>query len=99
MVGGEGWTWGSGVSESGWDLGKTNSKFGHDVYCTEVKKQQDFSKTQERCVNVYENKGPGFHGPAQSANVIENKGTCEFKAEMLLKRMVVGMWQLVCGMR
>jgi hypothetical protein len=47
---------------------------------------------QERGGNVYENKGPGFHSPAQSGNVIENKDTYEFKAGMLLRRKVVGMW-------
>ena len=47
---------------------------------------------QEQSGNVYENKGQGFHGPTKSGNVIENKDTYEFKAGMLLKSKVVGMW-------
>jgi hypothetical protein len=43
------------------------------------------SKMKERCGNVDENKGPAFSGPDQSGNVMENKGTCTLKAEMLLK--------------
>ena len=92
MVGGEGWTWGSGVSESGWGLEKADSPFGQDVGCSEARKQKDSSKMQEQSGNVYENKGPGFHGPTKSGNVIENKDTYEFKAGMLLKSKVVGMW-------
>jgi hypothetical protein len=40
---------------------------------------------QEQSGNVYENKGPNFHGPTKSGNVIENKDTYEFKAGMLMK--------------
>jgi hypothetical protein len=47
--------------------------------------------------NVYENKGAGFHGSAQSGNVVENKYTYGLKAGMLLKRKVVGRWKSVCG--
>jgi hypothetical protein len=47
---------------------------------------------QGRSGNVYENKGPGFHSPVQSGNVVENKCTYELKAGMLLKMKVVGMW-------
>ena len=46
---------------------------------------------QEQSGNVYENKGPGFHGPTKSGNVVENKDTYEFKAGMLLKTKVVCM--------
>jgi hypothetical protein len=44
----------------------------------------------ERSGNVYENKGSAFHGPQQRTNVIENTGSYEFKAGMLLKRNDVG---------
>jgi hypothetical protein len=46
----------------------------------------DCLKMQERSGNVYENKGPGLHSPAQTGNVIENKDTYELKVGMLLKR-------------
>ena len=88
----KGRTWVSGVSESGSGLEKANSQFGQDVGCTEAKKQKDSSKMQEQSGNVYENKGPGFHGPTKSGNVVENKDTYEFKAGMLLETKVVGMW-------
>jgi hypothetical protein len=35
---------------------------------------------KERSGNVYENKGPAFSSPGPSGNVIENKGTYEFKS-------------------
>jgi hypothetical protein len=35
--------------------------------------------------NVYENKGPLWKAWRRSWNVIENKGTCGFKAGILLK--------------
>jgi hypothetical protein len=41
---------------------------------------------RERRRNVYENKGPAFHSPEQSANVTENTGSYEFKQGMSLKR-------------
>ena len=91
-MGKKGRTWVLGVSESGWGLEKADSPFGQDVGCSEARKQKDSSKMQEQSGNVYENKGPGFHGPTKSGNVIENKDTYEFKAGMLLKRKVVGMW-------
>ena len=40
---------------------------------------------KERSWNVYENKGPVFHGPRQSWNVIENKGSYVFVEGMSLK--------------
>jgi len=46
---------------------------------------------QEQSGNVHENKGPSFHGPAKSGNVIENKDTYECNPGMLLKRKVVSM--------
>ena len=44
--------------------------------------------------NVYENKGPAFSNPAQTGNVIENKGCYALKPGMLLKRrwFVCGRW-------
>jgi hypothetical protein len=41
---------------------------------------------KERRGNVCENKGSAFQSPRQSRNLIENTGSCEFKADMLLKR-------------
>jgi hypothetical protein len=94
----KGRTWGSGVIESDWGLGKGNSPFGQDVGCSEARKQKDSSKMQEQSGNVYENKGPGFHGPTKSGNVIENKDTYEFKAGMLMKtKEVDGSWYVVGG--
>jgi hypothetical protein len=58
-------------------------QLGQDVSCTEAKKQKDCLKMQERSGNIYENKGPGLHSPAQTGNVIENKDTYELKAVML----------------
>ena len=49
----------------------------------------------ERRANVYENKGLAFSRLARSGNVIENTGSYALKAQMLLKRKVVGMWQVV----
>ena len=43
----------------------------------------------ERRRNVYENKGPVFHSPMESGNVIENKDSYALKAGMLLKTQVV----------
>jgi hypothetical protein len=40
----------------------------------------------ERSGNIYENKGSALHCPGQSWNVIENTGSYELKAKMLLKR-------------
>jgi hypothetical protein len=52
----------------------------------------------DRCGDVYENKGPLWKTGRQSGNVIENKGTYEFKAGMLLKRKEVGGGRyVVCG--
>jgi hypothetical protein len=36
-------------------------------------KERDSSKLDELCGNVYENKGPVFHGHEESGNVIEKK--------------------------
>jgi hypothetical protein len=48
---------------------------------------------KERRGNVYENKGPDFHSPKQSWNVVENKYTYELKAGMLMKtKEVDGRW-------
>jgi hypothetical protein len=82
----KGRTWVSGVSERGWSLGKANSKFGHDVCCTEAKKKRDSSKMHEQTGYIYENKGSDFHSPTKNGNVIENKYAYEFRARMLLKR-------------
>jgi hypothetical protein len=43
-------------------------------------------KTHDRCGNLYENKGSAFHSPQESGNIIENTGSYEAKAGMLLKR-------------
>jgi hypothetical protein len=40
----------------------------------------------EQSGDVYENKGPAFHGRSQSRNVVENKGSYAPMAGMLLKR-------------
>ena len=82
-MGKKGRTWVLGVSESGWGLEKADSPFGQDVGCSEARKQKDSSKMQEQSGNVYENKGPSFHGPTKSGNVIENKDTYEYKPGML----------------
>jgi hypothetical protein len=71
--------------------GGANSQPGQDVGFGEAGKQKDSSKMQEQSGNVHENKGPSFHGPAKSGNVIENKDTYECNPGMLLKRKVVSM--------
>ena len=45
------------------------------------REKKDFSKLKGRSANVYENKGSAFHSPAQSGNVIENKGDKSIKRE------------------
>ena len=45
----------------------------------------------ERRRNVYENKGPVFHSPMESGNVIENKDSYAFKVGMLLKTQHVSL--------
>ena len=45
------------------------------------REKKDFSKLRDRRGNVYENKGSVFHSPAQSGNVIENKGDKSRKRE------------------
>jgi hypothetical protein len=40
---------------------------------------------KERSGNVHENKGPVFHSPVESGNIVENKDSYAFKAGMLLK--------------
>ena len=39
----------------------------------------------ERCGNLYENKGPAFRSLGKSGNVRENKGGYALKAGMLVK--------------
>jgi hypothetical protein len=53
-------------------------------------KERDSSKLGELCGNVYENKGPAFHGRQESGNVIENKASYALKAGMLLKIQEIG---------
>jgi hypothetical protein len=62
-------------------------------------RKKEFLKMNDRRGNVYENKGPLWKTGWQSWNVIENKGTYEFKARMLLKRQVVSRSQVVGGGR
>jgi hypothetical protein len=38
-------------------------------------KQKMILKVKERPGNIYENKGPGFHSPTKTGNLIENKDT------------------------
>ncbi len=46
---------------------------------------KELSKVNERSWNVYENKGPVFHGSGQSWNVVENKGSYVLIAGISLK--------------
>jgi len=66
------------------------ASFGQDVGSGVEMKERDSSKFGELCGNVYENKGPVFHGRDESGNVVENKGSYAVKAGMLLKRKDVG---------
>jgi hypothetical protein len=52
-------------------------------------------KTHEQHGDVYENKGSAFHILRQSGKLIENTGSCELKAGMLLKRKDVGLGRAV----
>jgi hypothetical protein len=47
-------------------------------------------KMTERYANVIENKGPAFSSPGPIVNVIENTGSYELKAGMLLEGRDVG---------
>ena len=61
-------------------------------------RRKEFLKMKERRGNVYENKGPLWKTGWQIGNVIENTGTYEFKAGMLLKRNEIGgNWYVVGG--
>ena len=51
----------------------SQASLGQDVGSGVEMKERDYSKLDELCGNVYENKGPAFHGREQSANVIEKK--------------------------
>jgi len=53
------------------------------------KARENYLRLKERCANVSENKGSGLETPAQSWNVIENKGSYSLAAGMLLKINVV----------
>jgi hypothetical protein len=51
----------------------SQASFGQDVDSGVEMKERDCSKFGELCGNVYENKGPAFHGREESGNVIEKK--------------------------
>jgi hypothetical protein len=53
-------------------------------------REENSSKVNEQCGNVYEKKGPLWKTGWKSGNVTENKGTYAFRAGILLKRKDVG---------
>jgi hypothetical protein len=60
-------------------------------------RKKEFLKMKHRRGNVHENKGPLWKTGWKSGNIIENKGTYEFKPGMLLKRKDVGGRRYVVG--
>ena len=67
----------------------THSSLGQDVSSTGKEETVVTSKMNELSGDVIENKGPGSATAERSCNVIENKGSYESKAGILLKRKVV----------
>ena len=63
--------------------------------CLRRMEQEDSLKLNERCVNVYENKGSQWKTCERSRNVYENKGSYPFKARMSLKIKVVNRRQVM----
>ena len=51
----------------------------------EEEERKNSLKMNDRCGNVYENKGPAFSSPFRSGNVIENKDSYALKPGILLK--------------
>jgi hypothetical protein len=60
-------------------------------------RKKELLKMRARCGDVYENKGPVLKTGWESWNVIENKGTYNFKTGMLLKGKDVGCRRYVVG--
>ena len=52
--------------------------------------EKNYLKMNERCANVYENKGPAFSSPSQSWNVIENTYSYALGPGILLKTGTLG---------
>jgi hypothetical protein len=56
----------------------------------------EFSKMNERCANIYENKGPRRKTCRRSWNVLENKGSYPSFAGILLKTQAVKWMSFLC---
>ncbi len=65
--------------------------FGQDVGSGVEMKERNSSKLDELCGNVYENKGPAFHGREESGNVVENKDSYALKSGNVVEKKG-GMW-------
>ena len=52
---------------------------------SEEEERKNSLEMNDRCGNVYENKGPAFRSPFRSWNVIENKSSYALKPGILLK--------------
>jgi len=61
-------------SRAGGTLSLCNS-LGQNVFSTKESGYRSDFKMKQQCGDVYENKGAAFHGPMESGNVIENKGS------------------------
>jgi hypothetical protein len=64
----------------------SQASLGQDVGSGVEMKERDASKLGELCGNVYENKGPVFHGREESGNVIENKGSYALKSGNVVEK-------------
>jgi hypothetical protein len=60
------------------------------------KREKNSLKVNDRCGNVYENKGSAFSSPWRSGNVIENEGSYALKSGNVIDKKG-GRWWVVGG--
>jgi hypothetical protein len=74
-------------------------QFAKRRHADRERKGSNFKKMKKLCGNLFQNKGPAFHGHAGAVNVVENKGSYALKAGMSLKNKVLGGRSYVVGDR